>query len=512
MPGENSGETATKDIRTVATQSSWGFLGNLFLYFFALIANIFYARILGAEQYGIYVGIISLFTVIAVFVQFAFERSLHIYATKNIFNREYHKLKGNIILAVGICLALYLVFATAVYLLKDIVLVNYLPGAKTSHYFLYGFAFLLLTALVAINDSLITAFKNIKLLSISKVVRKAWILIAFLIFSFFFFEDLDSLFVAHLTSLGIVFLVYFWGMRRSYFKIVTAQSDFSQVNPLLKLSATFLFVTLSSVVLREVDKVMLGYFSGSTPISFYAVSNKISSTVGFFGASLALIFKTMVVEKFEANDMKGLSNLYHITTRWGLVLTMPYLISLLFLPENYLSFFGSEFKASGPTLLTLVFGRLSELIFGLNGIIIVMSGKKRLILAFSIIGLVLNVVLNLVLIPKYGAFGAALATLFSLITVSTLRTIVIKRLYGIVPYARQQAIWLFLLFLFTALLNYLLLRIDISLPYWLPIIGVVIFNYIIVFGIYYRWILMDEEKPLINNFLSKFGIKASLKS
>ena len=75
--------------------------------------------------------------------------------------------------------------------------------------------------------------------------------------------------------------------------------------------------------------------------------------------------------------------------------------------------FGEEFKSSIGVLLIYSFGLIFVFFGSLNNKLLMMDNLQKLMLGRNILGLVINVILNLILIPRYGISGAAIATVLT---------------------------------------------------------------------------------------------------
>jgi O-antigen/teichoic acid export membrane protein len=69
-----------------------------------------------------------------------------------------------------------------------------------------------------------------------------------------------------------------------------------------------------------------------------------------------------------------------------------------------------------------------------------MIGKEKVYQKIILLSLILNITLNLILIPVYGAIGAAIASMISLITWNTISTIYVKKTTGISTFITLKTI------------------------------------------------------------------------
>ena len=148
----------------------------------------------------------------------------------------------------------------------------------------------------------------------------------------------------------------------------------------------------------------------------------------------------MIADLHAKSQSAEIGRIYKMVTRWIIMLVIPPAILFMALPEPVLSVFGDRFAAGGATaLLLLTAASFLQATFGLSATVLAMTGYARLSLLNALGALGLQVVLNLLLIPRMGLNGAALATLLLFLLLSALRLGEIQRLLKIHPFGK--ALW-----------------------------------------------------------------------
>jgi O-antigen/teichoic acid export membrane protein len=99
---------------------------------------------------------------------------------------------------------------------------------------------------------------------------------------------------------------------------------------------------------------------------------------------------------------------------WALLVASPMLLVLLAFPEFVLGLFGASFEKGALPLRILAGGQLVNVATGLVGSLLVMTGHEKYIRNNIMVCALLNLAGNLILVPAYGAAGAAASTAFSL--------------------------------------------------------------------------------------------------
>ena len=96
-----------------------------------------------------------------------------------------------------------------------------------------------------------------------------------------------------------------------------------------------------------------------------------------------------------------------------------------------MSFLGSEFINAKYVLLILLIGKLVDSISGSVGVILQMTGHQKVFQNIVFIALILNILLNLLLIPIYGIEGAAISSTCSIIFWNISSVMYVRRKFGI---------------------------------------------------------------------------------
>jgi len=192
---------------------------------------------------------------------------------------------------------------------------------------------------------------------------------------------------------------------------------------------------VSFLLMQNTDIILLGKFRTFTDVAHYAVAVKLTLIIALVLSSVNAVFAPKFSELFNKNDFQSLRENIRRSTRLIFVLTVPIILGMLIFSDKILALFGGGYDSAGPALKILLAAQIVNALSGSVGVYMNMSGNERVFQRILIAALVLNVVLNLILIPKHGLFGAAIAT-----AVST----VLWNIYSVVFLYRKKQIKTFL--------------------------------------------------------------------
>lgn len=179
------------------------------------------------------------------------------------------------------------------------------------------------------------------------------------------------------------------------------------------------------------NSIMLGFMSGDTQVGYFTAGTKISHIGLTLISSLSTVLLPRSSNLLKKGEKEKFSSLINKSLNLILCLTLPMTAGLIILAAPLTMIFcGREYINSIPVLYlnapVIIFIALTNLM----GIQILYPKDKINIVIISVsVAAVLNVILNLILIPPFGANGAALSTLISEFSVLIVQIIGGKRYY-----------------------------------------------------------------------------------
>ncbi len=235
------------------------------------------------------------------------------------------------------------------------------------------------------------------------------------------------------TTLASVLM--FIGLRRLFPSLLSLRQGFQfSGSRILTFSAQVLFKDLSSRILTHLDRFMLGILGLASDLGIYGMSAFIGHRIDFFQRMFNGIFAPMIADLYNQGKRSEMIRIFQTVSKWTLLLTLPVFFAFTFLGYAILELFGREFHAGWATLIVLSLGNLINIGVGPVGHMLIMTGRPGLELLNSWIAGIANIVLNLWLIPRYGAFGAAIATAMTVTMLNLIRLSQVYRVHQCVPF------------------------------------------------------------------------------
>lgn len=186
-----------------------------------------------------------------------------------------------------------------------------------------------------------------------------------------------------------------------------------QAKELLRESYPLIFSGFAILIFMKIDQIMLGQISGDREVGIYSAAVKVSELWYFIpGAIVSSVAPSIYAakEKSEAHYYKRIGQLLRLLTAIALVIAVP---MTFFAGNIILLMFGNEYIEAGTILSVHIWASLFVFMGFATSPWFIAEGLNHISLGKTLFGAVLNIILNLVLIPKHGGMGAASATIVS---------------------------------------------------------------------------------------------------
>jgi O-antigen/teichoic acid export membrane protein len=366
---------------------------------FGFLSTIYLARVLGSEGFGQYAFVLAIYSYFALLANPGFE---------TVGTREVAKGSYSIKVIFGSIFALRILFS----ILSFIVL---LLCALLLHFENTVRVLLLTQGLNLLLTPLLIQFvfrglTEMKYISLARILQSS----SFLLLAFFFVRSQDD--ILHLpylllisTIASLLPLIILYRKRFGGYSIETSAKVRKAV---LHSSVIFGASGFMILIYYNLDSVMLGILRSKSEVGIYSAAYKIVLFIlGFqtlFSQSLLPVLSQFVG---AGKDRKVLLERSFALILW--LSTPVLLVGFFYSTQICVAVYGKGYSDSSEALRILCF--VIFLIFNecITSVFLVAEGKMREHLTSVTIGAIMNFIMNLLLIPRYGVLGAAAATVFS---------------------------------------------------------------------------------------------------
>lgn len=207
---------------------------------------------------------------------------------------------------------------------------------------------------------------------------------------------------------GVILLIVYKriGRQKIRFSLATARDLFSR-------SKYYIMASLMVTVYQNTDHVMLKMISGDAENGFYATAITCTIIVSFVYTAIIDSMRPVILEsKQESQNVfeNNVSRLYSLVIYLSLAQSICF--TLLAKPI-VLILYGPDYLPAVNVLRIIVWQLAFSYMGTVRNVWILGEGQYRLLWRINLIGVVANVILNAVMIPKWGACGAAFASVLT---------------------------------------------------------------------------------------------------
>lgn len=200
---------------------------------------------------------------------------------------------------------------------------------------------------------------------------------------------------------------------------------------ILSISTPMLMTASMQFFIGQTGVLLLGIFRTESEVGYYAVAVKLATLTAFVLQAVNSMTAPKFSELYHTNRMDELFHVAKKSTKLIFWTTAPILLILIVFGKPILSvLFGEDFIMAYPAMVFLVIGQFVNSISGSTGYFMNMTGHEKHFRNIIFFSALLNISLGLVLIPRFGLTGAAIAGMMSLCFWNIATLVYIKSKFG----------------------------------------------------------------------------------
>jgi len=364
------------------------------------------ARYLGPENFGILSFAISFTTIFGIFADLGLSQlTVRDLSRDHILSQKY---LGNIIV-------IKIVSSIIIFLLVFLI-INLINQSSTTTIVVYIMAICVLTnSLSQIFYSIFQSYERMEYQAIGTILTSIFLLSMALLAIYF---KLDLVFFALIYLIvSIILLIYNITICLWKFISPKIELDVNFWKLILSESIFFVLASVFTEIYFNIDSVMLSLMIGNEAVGFYNAAYRLIFILLFIPTVLIISIFPLMSKHFES--AKNILKMeYEKIFRYLFILALPiFIFGVLFADKIIIIIYGSNYTASIGALQILICVIPVIFITYLFGNLLGAINKQRLVAIITGASAIFNVILNILLIPKFSFFGASLATVLTEICV-----------------------------------------------------------------------------------------------
>ncbi|WP_048614115.1 oligosaccharide flippase family protein [Vibrio coralliirubri] len=234
-------------------------------------------------------------------------------------------------------------------------------------------------------------------------------------------EDLSLIFLISVSSICSILFI-----KQLYVNRKKINFSFNKIEEFKSFFSLHLIYNITTLYMLLVN----GYFLSNTDFAIYNGASRLAVLAGF----LLIVFNFVSAPKYSTyynnQDLDRLESYSQYLTRIMMMVLTPILILVIFLSNNIMSIYGSEFDGYGYVLIVLFFGQFVTSVLGSSGYLLTLTGNEKFLTKWNLCLMPLYFLMAWGFIYFWGLIGAALSTMIASLISNIVSYLLVKYRLG----------------------------------------------------------------------------------
>ena len=193
------------------------------------------------------------------------------------------------------------------------------------------------------------------------------------------------------------------------------------------------------VLISWLDILLVNALRSASEAGVYASVSRLSITGAYALNAMGMAIAPQMSFLLARRRSREAGRVLQVATPWLMALTWPMYIAIAVFGDVILRAIGSDLSGGYTALIILAFAQVVNVGTGNVVVVLLMAGRSSWALINSAVALALNIGLNVLLIPRFGINGAAIAWMASIVY-NNVSAVVMVRILGITPFGRAHTL------------------------------------------------------------------------
>ena len=390
------------------------------------------ARTAGSEAYGVYSYVLAWLLLLAVAGRMGFDvaalRLLPAYRTRGEWGRLYGFLRTSASVTLLASLGVSATMAAVGWILRS----RLQPGVFEA--FVIGAVILPILVQLLLAQAAARGLGQIaESVASEALLRPALLLVGVMVAARLTSVSGAVLIGLHGAAALAVLIVLVAVRRREFRQRPLARPETNQKREWLALAWPLLMMAAFHSLNARADILMVGSMLGTRLAGIYSAAYRVGFLAMWGLTIVNLVLPPLISRLTEEKRRADLQLVLRRAAAFIAAVTFPVTAALILLGPRILNLFGSEFGLGHPAMLLLILANAVNAMTGSVGFLLVMTGNHRVAAISIVLTGIVNIILNLLLIPRFGLTGAALATLVTTVIWNLSLYAIVRRRLGLDP-------------------------------------------------------------------------------
>lgn len=395
------------------------------------------ARNLGPEQFGYFSLGLTVFTIAAVLASFSGHVGVAKFLSPLLQAKRYGEAKGVVNVALAVALVSSLFLTVTLFLLSDQIACVFFREPALSRVLQAFVGLLPLYAFQQFGQGCFRGMQSMLDVTLQRDFTDRMCRFLFFMLLLLWGWGMKGVLVSYYFGLSVSMIFAIYRLQRFFKPLFKAEDTVSQVQPYLRYAWPVTVADGLNIFRSTGEVLLLGVLASATDVGVYNASKVF---LLFFQLPL-LIFAPMflpVLSKiFAQKNISEARKIYRAEARWFIIYGLSLVAAFFLFPGDIIELpFGKEFTGITSIVQILVIGAFVNLLTAHCGELLLSAGKSREVAVIKMASFLFAVVLGLLLMPRYGAVGAAVTLTLSQMFESVVQVSVIFREWRIQPFSK----------------------------------------------------------------------------
>jgi O-antigen/teichoic acid export membrane protein len=508
----------TRNMGQISRQSMVFFAGTLFTMGAGYLAKIYVARVLGAEQLGLYALGMTLASLVQLFGIVGLQSTAARYVSVYSATGRYDELRGFLTRSVGIVILLNLIFCLGLQLGGSWISQHLYHAPRLAQYIPFFVVLAFLGSLNVFYCQILGGFKDVSRRTLITNFVGSALVIVLTVGLLAAGTGMPGYLIAQIINSIIVVAL----LVRLAGRLTPKEARFSwrplpRIDPEIKAFTVAAFgMSILDFLVSQADKILLGFFLNAALVGVYVVASTLSALIPIILQSVNQIFSPVIAHLHAEGRHDVLGQLFQTLTKWVLGLTLPLASVVIIFALPLMRIFGPGFESGWKVLVIGTVGQVVNCGVGSVGYILLMSGNQRRLIRVQFAMAAISILVNVVLIPPLGIVGAALASATVNVAGNLWNLYHVRQALQIFPYNRSYyALVAPAAISALAALGLRWLANWVAYP-WMLIVAALIVSYLVFAGLAVVWALDPYDRMIarsawryFRNSVDRWRVQAS---
>ena len=433
-------ESLKEEHKTMAKGTFWGLTGTVFLKLVSFVYTVIIARLFTQDDIGTFFLAMSIMYIASIFgdlgLNSAFNRYVPFYIAKGEKEKSHTLLRASYMFS-G---ALSLVISILLFLSSGL-FAGFFNNPSLSPTLEFISLYIVLGTFFTLNTAFLQGLKKIKenniLVNAQNILKLAITAGLYLIFGANAFVLSAAFTFSYFILAGVSFVYVSGALNEAKIARVSAtlKEQVSMLREIVPFGLTLAIVTTFWNIATYLDRIMMGYLlpheSSSISIAIYTMAISLATLISIFPSAVLSIFFPIISEMYGGNRKDEFEKVSVSAFRWISFLVIPLTMLMVAFPQEILQmFYGAAYAPGAWVLVIFSIGMFIRSLSYVHGTILAAMRVVKVELYAALSATAINIILNIILIPRFGMNGSAFASAISFTVVTILIVYYCKKIAG----------------------------------------------------------------------------------